>query len=163
MPNRGAGALPAAPGVRRQLGKCNVGRRALLACGSFLVLALAACVGPSAQPDAAGRAAAVRGTITYRERLALRADAFVVVQLQDVSRVDALGIVVAEQRVESPGQVPIRFEVRYDPARIDPERAYAISARILQGDRLLFVTDTVHHVITRGNPTQVDMVLRLAR
>jgi putative lipoprotein len=107
--------------------------------------------------------AAVSGTITYRERVALRADAVVVVQLQDVSRADAPGIVIGEQRIDSPGQVPIRFQIRYDPARIDPERTYAISARILQGDRPLFINDTAYRVITRGNPTQVEMLLQLAR
>ncbi len=131
--------------------------------GSILALALVACAGPSGEPRSAGLTAAVSGTITYRERIALRADAFVVIQLQDVSRLDAPGLVIGEQRIDSPGQVPVRFEIRYDPARTDPQRTYAISARIFQGDRLLFINDTAVHVITRGNPTQVDMILRLAR
>lgn len=134
-----------------------------LACGPLLAIALVACAGPSREPRPADRMAAVSGTITYRERVALRADAVVVVQLQDVSRVDAPGIVVGEQRIDSPGQVPIRFQIRYDPARIDPERTYAISARILQGDRLLFLNDTAYRVITRGNPSHVEMLLQLAR
>jgi putative lipoprotein len=126
-------------------------------------LALCACAGPGTLLDPTQHVAAVSGTITYRERVALRAGAFVVVQLQDISRPDAPGIVVGEQRIDSPGQVPIRFEIRYDPARIDPERIYAISACIFQGDRPLFINDTTYHVITRGNPSQIEMVLRFAR
>jgi putative lipoprotein len=133
------------------------------ACGLLLAIALVACAGPSREPRPGDRAAVVSGTITYRERVALRAGAVVVVQLQDVSRADAPGLVIGEQRIDSPGQVPIRFEVRYDPARIDPERTYVISARIFQGDRLLFNNDTAYRVITRGNPTQVEMILQLAR
>lgn len=134
-----------------------------LAYGPLVAIALVACAGPGREPRPGDRMAAVSGTITYRERVALRADAVVVVQLQDVSRADAPGIVIGEQRIDSPGQVPIRFQIRYDPARIDPERTYAISARILQGDRPLFINDTAYRVITRGNPTQVEMLLQLAR
>jgi len=129
-------------------------------CGPILALALVACGGHGTPSDPALQPAAIRGTVTYRERFALSPSAVVVVQLQDISRVDAPGIVVGEQRMDSPGQVPIRFEVRYDPAWIDPQRAYAISARLLQNDRLLFINDTAYYVITRGNPSRVEIVLR---
>ena len=134
-----------------------------VACRSFLALALFACGGPGVEPRPTERAAAVTGTITYRERVALRTDAVAVIQLQDVSRADAPGLVIGEQRIDAPGQVPIRFQIRYDPARIDPDRTYAVSARIFQGDRLLFISDAAYRVITGGNPTQIEMVLRLAR
>jgi putative lipoprotein len=137
-----------------------VTRRAL-ACRPLLAFALVACAGPSRESRLAERAAFVAGTVTYRERVALRPDALVLVQLQDVSRADAPGLVIGEQRIDSPGQVPIRFQIRYDPTRIDPERTYAISARILQGDRLFFINDTTYRVITRGNPTQIEMILQL--
>ena len=131
--------------------------------GAFLALALLGCAGPGTQRDPARRVAAVSGTIVYRERIALAPAAFVVVQLLDVSRLDAPGIVVGEQRIDSPGQVPIRFEIGYDPARIDTKRAYALSAQILQGDRLLFTNDATYYVITRGNPSRVEIVLRPVR
>jgi putative lipoprotein len=135
----------------------------VLACGPLLAIALVACAGPNRESRPAERTAFVTGTITYRERVALRTDALAVIQLQDVSRVDAPGLVIGEQRIDSPGQVPIRFQIRYNPARIDPERTYAISARIFQGDRLLFINDTTYRVITRGNPTQIEMTLQLVR
>jgi uncharacterized lipoprotein YbaY len=42
----------------------------------------------------------------------------------------------------------------YDPQDIDERNTYNLAARILDGEsKLLFVSDTVVPVITRGNPT----------
>lgn len=56
--------------------------------------------------------------------------------------------------------MPIPFEIFYDPALIDPRLTYSVSARILRGDKLLFISDTVHPVITRGHPDTVEIVVR---
>ena len=104
-------------------------------------------------------AGVVTGTVTYRERIALSPQAVVEVKLLDVSRADAPAITIGEQIIENPGQVPIPFEIQYDPEAIDERFTYAIGVRILQGDDLLFINDTQHSVITRGNPVDVDVVL----
>ena len=125
---------------------------------------LTGCSTPSVVPGIGGSASAqVTGTVTYRERIALPPDAIVKVQLVDVSRADASAIVLGEQLIDTAGkQVPFRFAIAYDPARIDERMTYAVQARIESGGRLLFISDQRYAVITRGAVKHVDMVLRSA-
>ncbi|WP_420617713.1 YbaY family lipoprotein [Candidatus Poriferisocius sp.] len=104
--------------------------------------------------------ASVMGTVTYRERIALSPGAVVTVQLRDTSLMDVASELIAEQVITNPGQVPIEFEVHYNEDDINPRNTYSIQARITESDgRLAFINDTAYDVITRGNPTRVDMVL----
>lgn len=103
--------------------------------------------------------ATVTGTITYRERIALTPNAVVEVKLLDVSRADAPSVTIGEQIIENPGQVPIAFEIEYDPSDIDDRFTYAIGVRITENGDLAFINDTRYPVITRDSPTHVDMVL----
>ncbi len=106
--------------------------------------------------------ASVSGTVTYRERLALTADAMLVVELRDVSYADAAAPLIARQTIHGPGQVPIKFKVEYNRQDIDTRNRYSISARIVESDgRLAFTNDTAYEVITHGNPNKVDMLLVL--
>lgn len=107
-----------------------------------------------------GRAiASVRGTVLYRERLPMPGGAVVSVRLLDVSRADAPSVTVAEQAIDSPGNVPVAFALDYDPAAIDPRATYSVSARIERGDELLWISDTHNPVLTRGAPDRVDVVV----
>jgi heat shock protein HslJ len=63
-------------------------------------------------------------------------------------------------RLTSPGNPPIRFDIPVDLARIIPTRRYAVCARILVGDRLMFATDSSYPVLTQGHGTTVAMMLR---
>ena len=111
-------------------------------------------------PAVPGADASVRGTITYRERIALTPDAVVVVQLRDTTYADAAAVLIAEQIIDSPGQVPIDFDVRYPSDEIDNRNTYSVSAVITESDgRMAFTNDTAYDVITRGNPRRVDMKL----
>ena len=115
--------------------------------------------GPAPPPPPQGDAR-LRGSVTYRERIALTPGATLTVQLRDTSYADAASELITEQVISDPGQVPIEFEVRYESARIDPRNTYSIQARITEADgRLAFINDTAYDVITRGNPSSVDMVL----
>jgi copper homeostasis protein (lipoprotein) len=78
-----------------------------------------------------------------------------------VSKADAPAVVVGSVRIEKPGQVPIRFEIPYDPERIDQSHSYSMRARILVGQRLLFTTDRAYPVLTRGHGNAVQMTLRM--
>lgn len=105
---------------------------------------------------------AVSGTVTYRERIALTAGARLVVELRDVSLQDAAAPLIARQTIENPGQVPIEFKVEFSRADINSRNTYAIQASIIEADgRLAFTNDTAYDVITRGNPSKVDMLLVL--
>ena len=101
----------------------------------------------------------VTGTITYRERIALSPNAVVEVKLSDISRQDAPSVTIEELTIRNPGQVPISFEIEYDPDEIKERLTYAIQVRIMEGDELAFINDTAYDVITRDNPNHVDMVL----
>jgi putative lipoprotein len=108
------------------------------------------------EPELSEAAASVTGTVTYLVRMALPDDAVVTVQIQDTSLADAPAVVVGEQVIETGGQqVPIAFEVAYNPDDIQEAKTYTMSARIEDSaGTLLFINDTSIPVITAGNPTQ---------
>jgi putative lipoprotein len=114
---------------------------------------------PAAQVDPALPAASansVSGTVTYVEQIALDPASVITVRIEDVSVADAPSTVVAEQRIVAEGrQVPIPFDLPYDPAGIDPARIFSVSATIEDGGgKLLFVSDTRVPALTGGSPTQ---------
>ena len=79
----------------------------------------------------------------------------------DASLADAPAVVIAEQTLQDPGQVPIAFDLAYDPARIDASRHYLVQARITDRGALRFISDTATPVLTRGASDQVALVLRM--
>jgi len=110
-----------------------------------------------------GAAGRVSGTVTYRARVALPANAAIHVEIQDVSRQDAAAGFVAGQAIATQGrQVPIPFRVYYRKADIDPRFTYTLRAAItVEGERR-FLTTRQYPVITRGAPADVELVLEPA-
>ncbi|MBS3746290.1 MAG: YbaY family lipoprotein [Wenzhouxiangellaceae bacterium] len=104
--------------------------------------------------------AEVSGEAVYFERIAAPPDARLEVVLEDISRPGMSAERLGEMIVEQAGQPPYEFRIEYDPAQIDPRHTYRVAARLYDGDELLFVTDTVHQVITRGFPNTVDVRMR---
>ncbi len=104
----------------------------------------------------------VKGTATYRERMALPPGAVLEATLEDVSRADAPAVVIGQTRVEKPGNPPIRFEIGYDPSRIDPRHRYTVRARIMVGGKPFFITDQHYPVLTSGKGNEVELLLRRA-
>ncbi|NUS22246.1 MAG: hypothetical protein HOQ25_21065 [Mesorhizobium sp.] len=88
----------------------------------------------------------IAGEVTYRERIALPPDAVLVVEVADASLDDAPAIVIAKRRIAPTGQVPIKFEIGFDPKAIQRGRTYTLQARITVGERLMFITDTRHQI-----------------
>lgn len=128
-----------------------------------LVPLLTGCSAATVVPEAGSSPSAnlVTGTVTYRERIALPPTAVVTVRLVDVSLADAPAVLIAEQVIATAGrQVPFEFVLAYDASRTQPCHTYAVQARIENGDRLLFISDTMNPVITRSAPTRVDIVVR---
>jgi putative lipoprotein len=125
---------------------------------SFLAVGMVlGCAEHSPGPADQGR---ITGTVAYRERMALPADAVVQVQLYDVSVQDVAAPLIAETTVEPAGrQVPLPFELRYDPAKIDSGRRYAVRATIRSEGRLMFTTSTAAPVLTHGSPGRADLLL----
>ena len=93
----------------------------------------------SASGKSEAAAKVIRGSIVYREKVALPADAELVVQLVDVTRLDQ-PVLNAEVKVRTDGrQVPIPFSLAVDPARITGD-LHALRASIRFGGKTQFVT-----------------------
>ncbi len=114
--------------------------------------------GTPVQPE---NRAVITGTVTYLQRVALPSDAIIEVQLADVSKQDVAATVIASQTIRANGaQVPIPFELVYDPTQIDQRMTYAVSARITVGGELAWMSTTRSSVLTRGAPaTGVEIIV----
>jgi uncharacterized lipoprotein YbaY/heat shock protein HslJ/uncharacterized lipoprotein NlpE involved in copper resistance len=110
-------------------------------------------------PIAAQQTAKISGTVTYREKIALPATSVVEIRLEDVTRPDAAAPVVATVRVEHPSQVPIRFELPYDPATLDARGRYAVRATITDEGAIQFTSLDSVLVLTQGHGMRADLVL----
>jgi putative lipoprotein len=105
--------------------------------------------------------AAVTGTVSYLQRIALPPTTLIIVQLLDTSLADAAAKVLAEDKITLGNrQVPVSFSLKYDPAKIDEKHTYSASARILVDGHLRFISDQSFPVLTRGNKNQVDLILK---
>lgn len=105
---------------------------------------------------------AVTGEVSYRERIALPPNAILTVRLSDVSLADAPEAIVAEQKIDPAGQVPIGFELKLDPAVIQPNVNYALQARITVDDRLWFINDE-RYPFDPSRPEPAQLVLKMVR
>ncbi len=130
-----------------------------------LLASLAACQttptdGSPVERPAPTNAVTLTGTALYRERIALPADARMIVRISDVSLMDAPATVIAETEVATAGrQVPLAFTLDYDPSRIDPRRRYSVSARITDGNgRLIWITDSHHELPAPGTTVELHLV-----
>ena len=125
---------------------------------ALLTLSLAAAFGPA--HGAPSDSASVVGTVSYRHRIALPADAVVTVSLQDTTLADAPARTIGETTIETKGaQVPIPFRIDYDPATIDPSRVYSVRATITVGGNLLFTSTTSYPVLTRGAGNEATIIV----
>ena len=123
----------------------------------FLGILMLAANQASASQDSP---ASVTGTVTYRQRIALPPNAEITVKLVDVSRQDVAATELATQTIVSGGnQVPFAFTLPYDPATIDQRNTYAVQAQIRVDGQLTFISMQQYPVITRGNPTTVEVVV----
>jgi putative lipoprotein len=102
--------------------------------------------------------------------MALPAGAVLTVRLEDVSRQGMPAVLVAERTIPLNGQqVPIPFTLSYNAGAIKENGEYSLRALIRTGatspgsGQLLFTTTRRYAVITRGNPTVVQITLERAR
>ena len=118
---------------------------------------------PTALPAPERPTAVLRGTVTYRQRSALTPEAVVQVELREAATPGEEPTVIAKRIIERPGQVPVAFELSYDPAAIDPSRSYTVSARITDRGQLQFVTETPLPVLGPGGAAAPEIVVTPVR
>jgi uncharacterized lipoprotein YbaY len=105
--------------------------------------------------------AKLRGSVTYRERVALPPGAVVRVRLEDVSRQDAAAEIVAETEIVTSGeQVPIPFALELDPPSLEPSRRYALRGSIEVGGGLRFATAEDHALPDDWAGAEVVLLVR---
>ncbi len=105
------------------------------------------------------RAGTVEGSVTYLQRIAVPAGAKLLVELRDVSRMDVASELLASQEYDLT-EVPTDYELRFLDSEIFDSNSYAVSARITQQGKLLFITDTAYPVLTRGAGNTADMIVK---
>jgi len=96
--------------------------------------------------------------------MALPSDAAIDVRLEDVTLADAPSKLVSENIFAlGDKQVPVPFQLPYNPAEIQPSHRYALRASIAVNGDLLFTTTQMYPVLTNGAPTQVSVTLEAVR
>lgn len=132
-----------------------------------LVLALIAnCSTPQAQGNNQSMQDSAPGTIiegiaTYRERIAIPPNSVFEAVLEDVTIADARATQIGRTSFSPPAGPPIRFSIAFDPSQINPGRMYSVRARILVNRRLMFTSDQLHPVLTRGTGNTVNILLKM--
>jgi putative lipoprotein len=91
----------------------------------------------------------VTGSVIYRERIGLTPAAVVQVEVVELTQEGSPGTVIAQQTIQSPGQVPIPFTVAINPQRVRADATYVVNARITDGGRV-FSTAAPVPVLTQG-------------
>jgi uncharacterized lipoprotein YbaY len=116
--------------------------------------------GPVQPPQGSG---IIRGTVSYLQRIALAPDSEVRVRLVDAG--DPNGRPVSEVSVPTNGrQVPIPFELRYEPRDINRQRNYELYAEIYTNGVLRFRSERGESVQLRSNLTQgIALMVQMAR
>lgn len=114
------------------------------------LLMLAAC------GDGTGK---IKGTATYRERIALPQDAVFEAELLDMSADEPR--VIASSGVQAAGGVPLAFAITYRKNLIDRAKPYAVRAEIRSQARTLFQSAEPVPVLTKGAGRTLDLVLKL--
>ncbi|MET0208357.1 MAG: YbaY family lipoprotein [Burkholderiaceae bacterium] len=152
---------PASPTVaaRLQSQSQSPHRRGILRMATLLCLPLWLGGCADAPPATMRR---VQGSVLLPDRAPLENGTLVFIRLQDVSRMDAPALLLAERRIEAGDhrQAPFVFDFGIEPERIDPRARYVVSARIEREGRLLYISDTAYPVLTQGAGDKARLVLR---
>jgi len=112
---------------------------------------LSACNGSKATVSAER---SLEGTVTYRERVMLPADAEVVVQLIDASIADISATVIATDTFLA-STPPMKYSLKYDPSLIEEGRRYQVMARISHDGKLRMINDIATPARFDGTPVEV--------
>jgi putative lipoprotein len=104
----------------------------------------------------------IKGTVTYRERVALLPGAILKLSLVDVSRADAAAVVISSKTITPQGSVPIPFELSYDPLLLEARHTYAVQARLESGGKL-WVSTQQYRVLAPDSPETVEIVVQAVK
>ncbi|HPF41406.1 MAG TPA: YbaY family lipoprotein [Phycisphaerae bacterium] len=103
----------------------------------------------------------VTGTVSYRERIALPPEAVCFVELVEVDVRGRPVRVLEKQLIRMGTASSAIYDIEYDPRSIEPNRRYAVQARIEMNGRLLMDTPSTYYVLTQGGPDRVDILMNV--
>lgn len=106
---------------------------------------------------ACGSASTVSGQVRFHREVDLPDGATVTVKLLDTSLADASAVELGAVVIENAESLPVAFSIEYDPDDVDSRAEITLQARVEVGDDLFYINDTVHPVLTRGNPRNSDV------
>jgi putative lipoprotein len=128
------------------------------------VSTIAATPATSSKPSATSSFIDIVGSVSYRQRIALPPDAVLVVRVQDFPSANGQPRTLAEQRIELAGQqVPIPFQTTIDRDLIGKRPHVTVTARIERHGKTLFRSEQNYPALKKGQPQQVDILLRPAQ
>ncbi|WP_353643139.1 META domain-containing protein [Mesorhizobium sp. WSM2239] len=99
----------------------------------------------------------IGGSVFYRERMALSDDTTLVLQLVDTTQTPP--DVIGEASVHPTGQVPIAFSLVVDAARLMPEKAHGLMARIEVDGATWFANETPAPIDAQEPATPISVLL----
>lgn len=129
---------------------------------SFSSFAGAQSSNQAASAAATSSQGTVSGNVVYRERIALPPNAAIEVKVQDISQPNAPKTIAETVFAPEGKQVPIPFQLSYNPSDVIPAHRYQLSANISVNGKPMFITKTPLWVITQGAPSHVDLWLTAA-
>lgn len=131
-------------------------RRTVVAVLTCAVL-VSACAQPAPQRSRPGE---VRGIIAWRMRAPVPAGALAQVTLVEVRGKVSESVPLAEETLPVNAPTPVAFVLPYPGGRIDPDRHYALRARVVDADgRVSWATPRPIPVLTHGRPNEAEVVL----
>lgn len=104
----------------------------------------------------------VTGEVLYRERIALPPNAELTVQLVDETPTGEPSTIIGQQVIPNAGQVPIKFEIPFDPVAIQPNATYALEANISVDHTLWFENDVRYELDPLKSEPQT-LVLKMVK
>jgi uncharacterized lipoprotein YbaY len=113
---------------------------------------------PSDAPSPSPITGPVTGTLTYREPYNLTGDALAVVVLVKGTATATESSIVLSEVDRDIKKVPYAFSLDISDVKIDPDKTYTVQATIVDGTEA-WVTGQGVKVLTKGNPTDVDITL----
>lgn len=102
----------------------------------------------------------LRGRVIMKDAPKLGPSTVAEIKLVDVSRADAVAVVIDQVSYRRPGQFPIMFALKYRPEQLQAGKSYAVQVRITEGGKLKYVTTARQSVFGEGKPQErVDVTV----
>ena len=104
--------------------------------------------------------AVISGKALYTDNLPLPSDARLEVVLEDISLMDVTSVVLGESTVDPAGQIPIDFNITFDDEKVKLGNRYAVRAKVMQQEKLLYTTDTVNSVFEGNDDSRLNLIMK---